>query len=58
MLAHGLERILGKKYPNKKKELKEMADRISLSRMQMGSHYPSDIQAGKKLGYMIGDKYD
>ena len=58
MLAHGLERVLGKKYPNKKKELKEMADRISLSRMQMGSHYPSDIQAGKKIGYMIGDKYD
>ena len=58
MAAHGLEIALGKKYPNKRKELKEMADRISLSRMQMGSHYPSDIQAGKKLGYMIGDKYD
>ena len=42
----------------KKKELKEMADRISLSRMQMGSHYPSDIKVGKKLGYMIGDKYE
>ena len=58
MLAHGLERVLGKKYPDKKKELKEMADRISLSRIQMGSHYPSDIEAGKKLGYMIGDKYE
>ena len=58
MAAHGLERALGKKYPDKKKELKEMADRISLSRMQMGSHYPSDIKVGKKLGYMIGDKYE
>lgn len=58
MAAHGLEKALGKKYPDKKKELKEMADRISLSRMQMGSHYPSDIKVGKKLGYMIGDKYE
>ena len=58
MAAHGLERALGKKYPDKKKELKEMADRISLSRMQMGSHYPSDIQAGKKLGHMLGDVYE
>ena len=58
MLAHGLERVLGKRFPEKKKELKEMADKISLSRMQMGSHYPSDIQAGKKLGYMLGDAYE
>ena len=58
MAAHGLERVLGKKYPNKKKELKQMADRISLSRIQMGSHYPSDIEAGKKLGYLIGDAYE
>ena len=58
MAAHGLERALGKKYPDKKKELKEMADRISLSRIQMGSRYPSDIKVGKKLGYMIGDKYE
>ncbi len=58
MAAHGLEIALGKKYPNKKKELKQMADRISLSRIQMGSHYPSDIEAGKKLGYIIGDAYE
>jgi len=58
MAAHGLERALSKKYPDKKKELKQMADRISLSRIQMGSHYPSDIEAGKKLGYIIGDAYE
>ena len=58
MAAYGLEIALGKKYPNKKKELKQMADRISLSRIQMGSHYPSDIEAGKKLGYIIGDAYE
>lgn len=58
MMAHGLERVLTKRYPKKKKELKAMADRISLSRMQMGSHYPSDIKVGKQLGYMIGDAYE
>ena len=58
MLAHGLERVLSKRFPEKKNELKKMADKISLSRMQMGSHYPSDIQAGKKLGYMLGDAYE
>lgn len=58
MLAHALEKVLSKKYPNKKKELKQMADKISLSRMQMGSHYPSDIEAGKKIGYIIGDAYE
>ena len=58
MLAHGLERVLSKRFPEKKSELKKMADKISLSRMQMGSHYPSDIQAGKKLGYMLGDAYE
>lgn len=58
MLAHGLERVLGRKFPEKKKQLKQMADRISLSRIQMGSHYPSDIEAGKKIGYMLGDAYE
>lgn len=58
MLGYGLERILSSKFPNKKKQLKEMADRIALSRIQMGSHYPSDIEAGKKIGYMLGDAYE
>ena len=58
MLAHGLERVLSKRFPEKKNELKKMADKISLSRMQLGGHYPSDIQAGKKLGYMLGDAYE
>tara|TARA_R100000231_G_C5323403_1_gene164103 strand:- start:1066 stop:1656 length:591 start_codon:yes stop_codon:yes gene_type:complete len=58
MGAHALEKVLGKKYPDKKKQLKEMADKISLSRIQMGSHYPSDIKTGKQLGYLIGDNYE
>jgi len=57
MMAHGLERVLSKEYPEKSEELKRKANKISLSRMQMGSHYPSDLKAGKMLGYMIGDAY-
>jgi len=57
MMAHGLERVLSKEYPDKTEKLKRMANKISLSRMQMGSHYPSDLKAGKMLGYMIGDAY-
>ena len=35
-----------------------MAEGIALSRVIMGSHYPSDIEAGKRLGYIIGDAYE
>ena len=34
-----------------------MAEKISLSRVQMGSHYPSDIETGKKVGLLIADAY-
>ena len=55
--AYALEKVLGQKYPDKKKELKEMADKIAMSRVQMGNHFPSDIKAGKKVGYLIADEY-
>jgi len=55
--AHALAKVLGEKYPDKKKELNSMADSISLSRVQMGNHYPSDIEAGKKVGLMLADAY-
>ena len=55
--AYALAKVLGEKYPDKKKELNIMADSISLSRVQMGSHYPSDIEAGKKVGLMLADAY-
>jgi hypothetical protein len=55
--AHALAKVLGEKYPDKKKELNTMADSISLSRVQMGNHYPSDIEAGKKVGLMLADAY-
>ena len=55
--AHALAVILGDKFPEKKEELTKMADRISLSRLQMGNHYPSDIEVGEKVGKLIADTY-
>ena len=55
--SYALAKILGKEYPDKQKELNEMAEKISLSRVQMGSHYPSDIEIGKKVGLLIADAY-
>jgi len=55
--AHALAKILAEEYPDKKEELEKMAEKISLSRVQMGSHYPSDIEVGKKVGLLIADAY-
>lgn len=42
--------VLGKKYPELKEKLMKVADKISLSRVVGGHHYPSDIEYGKVLG--------
>jgi len=55
--AYALAKVLGNKYPDKQKDLNNMAQRIALSRVQMGNHYPSDIKAGEKVGNLIADKY-
>tara|TARA_A100001201_G_C4068987_1_gene195163 strand:+ start:142 stop:1140 length:999 start_codon:yes stop_codon:yes gene_type:complete len=55
--AHALAKILAEEYPDKKEELEKMAEKISLSRVQMGSHFPSDIEVGKKVGLLIADAY-
>ena len=55
--AHALAKILGKQYPDKQEELNKMAEKISLSRVQMGNHYPSDIEVGKEAGLLIADTY-
>lgn len=55
--AHALAVILGDKFPDKKEELTKLADKISLSRLQMGNHYPSDIEVGEKVGKLIADAY-
>ena len=55
--AHALEKVLSAKFPDKADELESMANKISLSRVQMGNHFPSDIIVGKKVGHLIADAY-
>jgi len=55
--AHALAKIFSDKYPDKTEELNKLADKISMSRLQLGSHYPSDIEVGKKVGYLIAETY-
>ena len=50
-------KVLGNKYPKKQKELNSMAEKIAMSRVQMGLHFPSDIEAGKKVAGLIADAY-
>lgn len=53
MNSYFVAEILSRKYPEKKKEIFELADQISLGRVQLGVHYPSDIEAGKLLAKKI-----
>ncbi len=57
MEAYALAKILGKEYPDKEEELMKLAGKISLSRVKMGNHYPSDIEIGKEAGLLIADAY-
>jgi hypothetical protein len=51
--AYVIAGILSRLNPESKSSLVNLADRISLSRMQSGFHYPSDIAAGKKVAKQI-----
>ena len=42
--------VLSEKYPELKEKLMKVADKVSLSRVVGGNHYPSDIEYGKVLG--------
>ena len=55
--AYVFAKVLGNKYPKKQKELDSMAEKIAMSRVQMGLHFPSDIEAGKKVAGLIADAY-
>ena len=55
--AYALAEVLAERYPDKKEELDKMAAKIAKSRVQMGSHFPSDIEVGEKVGKMIADAY-
>ena len=55
--AYALAKVLAEEYPDKEEELFNMAEAVSLSRVLMGNHYPSDIEAGEKIGLLIADTY-
>jgi acid phosphatase (class A) len=57
--AYYMASILADRYPNRKEELFSLADRIAQSRVIAGVHYPSDIEAGKRVGlaYVELDKF-
>lgn len=42
--------VLSEKYPELKEKLMKVADKVSLSRVVGGHHYPSDIKYGELLG--------
>jgi acid phosphatase (class A) len=48
--------VLGELVPTKKTELLERAKEIGDDRLIAGMHYPSDVEAGTKLGKAIGAK--
>lgn len=56
MQAHVLANVLGRLNPGYTESLDKLADRISLTRLQAGVHYLSDILMGKEIANMI-DQY-
>jgi len=55
--AFGIAVALAHKFPDKKKALMDVAEKISDARVEMGVHYPSDKKVGKQIGEMIGKVY-
>jgi len=49
--AYFLAYNLSDKYPEYEKDFFILADAVATSRIDRGVHYPSDIEAGKKLAY-------
>jgi hypothetical protein len=55
--SHLLANILSDMFPKHKKSFEKMADDISMSRMMAKVHYPSDIEAGKKMADVLYKQY-
>jgi len=51
--AHVITNVISRMNPGNQRSLENLADRIALGRMQTGVHYPSDIEMGKEIAYMI-----
>lgn len=55
--AFALAKVLAEEHPENEEELFNMAEAIALSRVLMGSHYPSDIETGEEIGILIAEEY-
>jgi acid phosphatase (class A) len=53
--ARAMAIILGKRFPAKAQALLKRADEAALNRVIGGVHHPSDVEAGKKLGDLLGN---
>lgn len=51
--AYAMASYFSRLYPNSKKELYSIAEDISVSRMFLGLHYPSDTNFGKQVGELV-----
>tara|TARA_Y100000593_G_scaffold94930_1_gene197334 strand:+ start:3316 stop:4029 length:714 start_codon:yes stop_codon:yes gene_type:complete len=51
--AFAIANVLGSMYPGLREKFRNLAERISLSRVQAGVHFPSDIDAGIKVADAI-----
>lgn len=54
-LARALARVLSERFPERADQFMKRADSISKNRILGGVHYPSDVEAGKKLGDEVAD---
>lgn len=54
MMARMFAHILSRIYPDRAVALMKRADEVALNRVIGGVHHPSDIEAGKKMGDVLG----
>ena len=50
--------VLAKKYPEHERELLRIAEDNANSRVSLGVHFTSDVDAGKELADRLLDKYN
>ena len=56
MMGYGVAEFYKDKYPLMAEEWDNIADIIAHSRLQMGAHYPSDVEASKKIVEQLAEQ--
>ena len=54
MMARLFAHVLGTIYPERKDALMKRADEVARNRVLGGVHHPTDVEAGKKMGDVLG----